>query len=1157
MGLLYNYIGLSALIGFALTLVTLPLQGKLFNIQRKLRRSNIGITDERVKLMNELLQGIKAVKFYAWEEPFSQAVCDIRARELKKRLQVMWVRGTIVSVILGVPVFVAVITFSFYTGVFRGELDAARIFTGIAILNQLRVPMMLLPMVTSRYIDTRLGSKRIERFLDLEDTSNYFRVQPSPSTKQQSDDDKSCSLSLTKSTSVVTNNTYISIVDGEFKWNQFDDNPIKGLSKKGVRHRVRFRLPRRKEKESLSEKSVEPRTADTPPDGRSSVSNADQPSQKKVSKQCSTLRDINIHVETAKLTAIVGLVGSGKSSLFHAILGEMTTVKGVVALAGSVAYASEMAWIFNGSLRENIIFGKDFDKDLFNEVIMASGLEPDIAILPAGDLTAIGEKGINLSSGQKQRVSIARALYAEADVYLFDDPLSALDAQVSQHVFENCISNRGLLLGKLRLLVTNQVHVLPECDHIVFMESGAIRAQGTYNELAMVDSSFKLLISEQRKAVEEAKNEDATATNDEKVVSPDSVTKESDEVVIRDHKGSREVPRTGQCVAAGKALMTSEERKTGNVVPRTYFDYMASMGGIVPFSVSVIFSSAVSASALIVQWWLSFWISEETGENIAGRPIAFYLGIYFTFTIGLVVSAFLMNIFLTWLSIIASKQMHSDMLGSILHAPLTFFDTTPLGRVLSRFSRDMNTVDEQLPVSFEHALNRLIHLLLSYVAIGIVLPPFFAAVAPVTIFYIVLQRFFNRTSLELKRLDAISKSPIYAHFSETLGGLSTLRAYGKQEQFRVENMKRIDLNQRAYFAWIISSRWFLLTLELAGSTLVFAAAVFGVLARNKGYVENIALVLTYAITVTSHLTFSVRSVTELEGYMSSVERVNHYSRKLPQEAESEVEGAVTAEWPANGSIEFEGIEMRYRDSLPLVLKGLNLSVKGGEKIGVVGRTGSGKSSLMMALLRMVEVCGGRIVVDGVDLRAAGLNDVRKKMTIIPQDPVMFSGTIRSNLDPFGESSDSELWSALEKSHIKQFVLKFEKGLDAPVSEYGENLSAGQRQIICLARAMLRKSKILILDEASSSLDMETDRLIQETIRKHFQDATILTIAHRLFSLADYDRIAVMHDGVVIELGSPSELLEVPDGWLSLLVESMGSSAAAHFRRKVSQSIENP
>jgi len=886
---------------------------------------------------------------------------------------------------------------------------------------------------------------------------------------------------------------HIVIENGAFKWGE----PGTALADQ--------KEPEKKKKFKMTNFFKKKKAEETPEDETIA------PETEVVESKRNTLEDINVSMKSGKLTGVVGRVGSGKSSLVSAILGEMQKMEGEVSLNGTVAYVAQTAWIFNDTLKNNILFGKEFDEELYKRAIKVSALEHDIEVLPAGDLTSIGEKGINLSGGQKQRVSIARAVYADRDVYIFDDPLSALDAHVSQTVFDECISNKGALKDRLRLLITNQVHVLPNCDNIVLLEDGRIRNQGTYQKLASEDSSFQEIVNDMSSKEKEKEQKNTT----ESIAETQDVNAAENESTVVSH--------TEESKKEGQKLVKEEDREVGNIKLSSYRKYAVACGGALLFSLVIVFWALVVALGIYAQYWLAYWADQEAlalKTGVQTRGLSFYIGIYSLLGFGFAILLCLRSIAFLKLALRASKKFHSQALASLMRAPMSFFDTTPIGRILSRFSRDVGAVDQMLPQVFSQMLTTVFQLIGSYVLIAIILPPFLGAALPITIGYWFLQRFFNRTSLEVKRLDSISKSPIYAHFSETLSGLSTIRAYKKQESAIGENRGMIDINTRAYFTFIATSRWFSLYLEILGSTLIFFTALFAVLVPMGATPSELGLSLSNVLQVTGILGFTIRSITEVEN------------------------------WPEKGAIEIEDASLRYREGLELVLKGVSVKINPGEKVGVIGRTGSGKSTLMVAILRLVELAGGSIKVDNVNIEKLGLNHVRKSITIIPQDPVLFSGTIRFNLDPFDVHSDTELWDALEKSSMKRFVEEFDGGLDSFVSEYGENMSAGQRQLICLSRALLRKSKILILDEASSSLDAETDRFIQESIRNHMNDATILTIAHRLSTLADYDRIMVMESGYVAEYGTPSELLEKRNSKLTGFVNSLGKHGADQFREIV-------
>jgi ATP-binding cassette, subfamily C (CFTR/MRP), member 1 len=1132
--LLFIYIDVSAIFGLLITVLTIPLQGYLMSIAVRLRTKGVRISDVRVKLVNEVLQGIKSVKAYAWERPFAEQVAETRAQELSNFGRTIIVRSAFSALMFSIPTLIAVVTFTFYAAVFKNPLDPAKVFTGIALLNQLRTPVAMLPLVVNSLIDAKLAKKRIEDYLLLEDTDDYDanvgEFGTSPSSPGM---DKTVRNSSAAS-------AHLQIVDGVFEWGHsagtlHEEAPK--VAKDGLLSKC---IP-----SSKKAKKAAAVVADAASDKAEAEAAAD-------ARRVPFLRDISLNFKSGELIGIVGRVGSGKSSLVQAMLGEMKRVSGSLNLSGSVAYVAQSAWILNASLKENIIFGNTYDDKRYRLALRVSALGPDIAMLPSGDQTAIGEKGINLSGGQKQRVSIARAVYADADIYVFDDPLSALDSHVGQSVFNDCMSKSGVLKSKLRILVTNQLHILPECDRIILMVRGLIKKMDVYENM-FDDAAFRELNDEVQTRSDEGV-EDSTA--------PSAVNNTSGSIKELS-KAASDGRSPGESAAdndaldianrakTGGTLMQTEERETGHVSLKAYYHYALACGGVTLFTTAILINIVAVTLSVLTNWWLVYWTDNAPKGN---HSSAFYLGIYFGLGFLFAFLTFARSAFFLRLALRASKSLHARMLNSVLRAPMSFFDTTPIGRVLSRFSRDVNAVDQLLPDSFGTVLFTLLNLISSYVYIGTVLPLFIAFAVPVTFVYYALQRFYNRTAIELKRLDSISKSPIYANFSETLGGLSTIRAYRKQNQFRMDNVKMIDINQRAFFLTIASNQWFSLYLEVFGSLLVFATAVLAVLTRGGNSPKSssaIGLGLTYALQVTGILGYTIRSITDLETYMNSVERLNYYGQQLPQEAPAvSKEGVISCDWPRQGEIEFRDVEVRYREGLDVVLKGISVKVRGGEKVGVVGRTGSGKSTLMLALLRLVEVSGGVISVDGVDLSTVGLDDVRSRMTIIPQDPVCYAGSIRFNLDPFGVYSEPELWDALGKSHLREFVQEFEGGLDETVAENGDNISGGQRQMICLTRALLRRSRVLIMDEASANLDPVSDALVQGSIEEHMGGATILTIAHRLWTLVKCDRVLVMSGGVAREYDAPEVLLAQPDSELRFLVDAMGAEAAGSFRTLV-------
>eukprot|EP00183_Erythrolobus_madagascarensis_P000582 CAMPEP_0185848574 /NCGR_PEP_ID=MMETSP1354-20130828/3399_1 /TAXON_ID=708628 /ORGANISM="Erythrolobus madagascarensis, Strain CCMP3276" /LENGTH=1448 /DNA_ID=CAMNT_0028548985 /DNA_START=55 /DNA_END=4401 /DNA_ORIENTATION=+ len=1146
-GLLYNYIGPSSLIGLAFTFITIPLQGKLLKWQTGIVRKNTAITDRRVKITNEVLQGIKAVKFYAWERPFGREVEKVRENELNNLRKTITLKAMFLMILFAIPALVAVITFAFYIGVFGNDLDPSRIFTALSLLNNLRVPLMMFPFVVNSLIESRISVKRLERFLGLEETEDYARASDSSAehhgalSKLKETDDETAESAEEKQEDVMRKATQprvglIEMKNGEFTWGARGTVQLSESQKKSKKEK------KGKKKPPFSKKKVS-----TAAGGGSDGNVNGEDGEEEEVEVGPVLRDISLKCRPGELTVVVGRVGSGKSSLVQAMLGEIKKLSGEVVVHGSVAYVPQTAWIFNGTLQDNILFGEAMDDERYAQALLVSSLEADLDVLPGADMTAIGEKGINLSGGQKQRVSIARAVYAAADVYVMDDPLSALDPHVGKAVFDQCLSKRGVLRHTTRVLVTNQLQYVPDADQVIWLENGQVKMQGTYRQLMSTEEEFVKLMAESNGEDNNALAEAEAALVSESQQNRDAAREQE----LRHINTTRLMQKVSTNMKRRDTLMSKEDRNTGSIGMRSYLDYMKATGGYVLFTALLVFFAFTTAIGVINNWWLSFW-SEQEATNPGRYSLAFYLGIYFMLAIGFAILTFIRTVLFLFAALRASRTIHSRCYNSVTHAPMEFFDTTPIGRIIARFSRDVAGLDTQVPQSWQQFLNTTLNLLSSYILVAVITPLFIVVAVPVGAGYFALQRFYNRTNLETKRLDSISKSPIYAHFSETLGGLSSIRAYRKQNRFRDVNIGAINGNHRAYFAQIASNRWFSMWLEILGSTLIFFAALFGVLGKGRIYSGLVGLSLTYALQVTSFLGFTVRSITELEAQMNAVERLEFYANKVPQEAPYIIEDKrPPTGWPSLGAVAFKDLKLRYRKDLDLVLKGVSLDIGSGTKVGIVGRTGAGKSSLMVAMLRLVEPTSGTIVVDDLDITTIGLEDLRTRITIIPQDPVMFSGSIRFNLDPFKEFDDPRLWDVLEKAHLKSFVSSLEGGLDGLVSEYGENLSAGQRQLICLARALLRKPRVLIMDEATSSVDHETDQMIQDTVREEFADATILTIAHRLWTIADYDQVLVMDNGVVGEYGPPSVLLENPDGFLTSMVSALGAAQSQTFRSMVS------
>ncbi|KAG4074217.1 hypothetical protein HA402_015520 [Bradysia odoriphaga] len=984
---LWDILGVAVIAGLVVMLLSLPLNGYVANKLKHYQVKQMTRKDERVKLMNETLSGIKVLKLYAWEMSFQEMIQAVRNREVKVILQAAYMNAAWVSIV------------------------------------------------------------RINKFLNSEDLD--------PEAVQHLKDENA-----------------LKIEDATFSW-EGDD---------------------------------------------------------------AVLKSINISVGKGSLAAVVGPVGSGKSSLISSILGETVKKSGTLNTDGTMAFVAQQAWIQNATLKDNILFGRPFDSAWYNKVIDACALTPDIKMLPGGDQTEIGEKGINLSGGQKQRVALARAVYSEAEIYLLDDPLSAVDSHVGKHIFEQVIGPNGILAGKTRLLITHGISYLPFVDTIYVMSHGEITENGRYDKLIAQKGAFADFIiehlsgmedDEELKEIKEALTPSVTGSIIfERAISVRSSDTKMKRASIRSSKrgGGKKKSLTDMNIIKpaddGRVLIQKEESATGSVGIGVYIRYFKSVGSLFSF-VMLVGAIGNQAFSIYSNIWLSDWANDKNSTIPATRDL--YLGVYgalgFLQIITLCATSFAMAVG----CIYAARNLHDNLLNQTMRLPMAFFDTTPLGRIVNRFSRDVDVVDNILPQIIRFWIIMMFNTLAVFIVISIQTPIFMAVAVPIFILYYLMQAFYVATSRQLKRIESVTRSPVYSHFGETITGQSTIRAYNAESRFILDSEYRVDFNQKCTYPSIVANRWLGVRLELIGGLVIFFAALFAVLSRDTISGGEVGLSISYALQITLVLSLLVRMTAEVETNIVANERMEEYSNEK-KEAEW-VTKHVDPKWPANGEVKFIDYQVRYRENLDLVLKGVTFDIRGGEKVGIVGRTGAGKSSLTLALFRIIEAAGGKITIDGLDISDMGLHSLRSRLTIIPQDPVLFSGTLRMNIDPFNAYTDDDVWQALELAHLKSYAKDLDKGLLFEVAEGGENLSVGQRQLVCLARALLRKTKVLILDEATAAVDLETDDLIQKTIRSQFKECTVLTIAHRLNTIMDSDKVLVLDKGQVAEFASPQSLLD--------------------------------
>lgn len=1064
---LWLELGPSVLAGLAVMVLMVPINGLLATKARKIQVENMKFKDKRLKIMNEILNGIKILKLSAWEPSFQAQVEDIREQELVVMRKFAYLTSVSFFIFSSAPALISLATFAVFVGVSSDNvLTAEKAFTSISLFNILRFPMAMLPMLIASIVQTTVSTKRLEKFLGGEDLERDI-VRHDPSF-----------------------NSAVSICDGSFTW----------------------------------EREAEP-----------------------------VLRNVSLDIKPGRLVAVVGAVGSGKSSLMSALLGEMYSTKGFVNIQGSLAFVPQQAWIQNATLKDNILFGTLYEEERFQEVIGACALAPDLELLPGGILTEIGEKGINLSGGQKQRVSLARASYSQADIYLLDDPLSAVDSHVGKHLFDKVIGPNGLLKDKTRILVTHGVSFLPYVDEIVVLVNGVVSEIGSYKSLRASRGAFSEFLdtyAKEQSNQTHSKSDHCQDTADVELIperedtQPDSPLEDTVSVTLKRENSIRRSLRRGSVrlrknsslrksegdeFKKGQRLIEKEAMETGQVKFSMYLQYLRAMGW--GYVAMVLLTYIIQNFAFIGQnLWLSDWTNDATKDyNITNITYPAWdmdtrVGVFGALGVIQGLFVFLGTLLMANASVAASRILHSRLLNNILRVPMVFFDTTPIGRVVNRFAKDIFTVDEAIPQSIRSWLMCLLGVLATLFVICLATPLFIIIIIPLAVVYYFVQRFYVATSRQLRRLDSVSRSPIYSHFGETVSGLSVIRAYGHQERFLKHNEITMDENIKSVYPWIVSNRWLAIRLEFLGNLVVFFSALFAVISRHDLDSGLVGLSISYALNVTQTLNWLVRMTSELETNIVAVERVSEYA-ELKNEAEWVTDTRPPEKWPEAGRLQFENYKVRYRPELDLVLHGITCDISSTEKIGIVGRTGAGKSSLTNCLFRIIEAAEGRILIDNVDIATIGLHDLRNGLTIIPQDPVVFSGTLRMNLDPFDKFSDEEIWTVLELSHLKDYVAGLDKKLQHEVAEGGENLSVGQRQLLCLARALLRKSRILILDEATAAVDLETDDLIQTTIREAFSSCTVLTIAHRLHTIMDSSRVMVLDAGKIVEFDSPSNLLE--------------------------------
>uniref|UniRef100_A0A674ELT9 Multidrug resistance-associated protein 4 n=1 Tax=Salmo trutta TaxID=8032 RepID=A0A674ELT9_SALTR len=1063
--LLWYEIGPSCLAGVAVLVLLLPLQtmfGKLFG---SLRSKTSALTDNRICTMNEVVSGIRIIKMYAWEKPFSALVNDVRREEISKIMSSSYLRGLNMASFFAASKIIVFITFAVYV-LLGNTISASRVFVAVSLYGAIKITVTLFfPQAIEKVFETIISIRRIKNFLLLDEIER-------PNMRFTLEEKKDAS---------------VEIKDLICYWDKCLDTP--------------------------------------------------------------SLQNLSLTVKSEQLVAVIGPVGSGKSSLLSAILGELPHDKGVLRVKGQLTYTSQQPWVFPGTIRSNILFGKELHPQKYEKVLRACALKRDMELLPDGDLTVIGDRGATLSGGQKARVNLARAVYQDADIYLLDDPLSAVDAEVGRHLFEQCIC--GILKNKPRILVTHQLQYLQAVDQILVLKEGHVVARGTYSELQHSGVNFTSLLKRDEEEEPQTNNNHSVVKH---AFSQNSISSQNSEV---SHTSSMHSVKDGAeqvlcpCLLPVQTI-AEESRSEGNIGASLYFKYLNAGASILVMLGTVLLSliaevlthpecQAVNVTILPSTWKNRVTV-DKSPSLCSGLTLA---SVIFGFARSLVMFNVLVK---------AAQSLHNRMFNSILRTPVRFFDVNPIGRILNRFSKDISQLDSMLPNTFVDFSQSILQNIGVVVVAASVMPWILIPVVPLLIIFLFLRRYFLQTSRDVKRLESTTRSPVFSHLSSSLQGLWTIRAFRAEERFQNTFDAHQDLHSESWFLFLVTSRWFALRLDGICAAFVTVTA-FGCLFLRDGLEAGaVGLVLSYAVTLLGNFQWTIRQSAEMENMMTSVERVVEYT-ELESEAPWETQKRPPPEWPSQGLITFDRVSFSYSSDGPVVLKDMKAMFRPKEKVGIVGRTGAGKSSLVSALFRLAEP-EGRIYIDGVLTSEIGLHDLRQKMSIIPQDPVLFTGTMRKNLDPFSQHTDEDLWNALQEVQLKSVVEELPNKMETVLAESGSNFSVGQRQLVCLARAVLRKNRILIIDEATANVDPRTDELIQKTIRDKFRECTVLTIAHRLNTIIDSDRILVLGAGMIQEFDEPYVLLQNQESALYRIVQQTGKAEAASLLESAKQAYMN-
>ncbi|GIY19081.1 multidrug resistance-associated protein 5 [Caerostris extrusa] len=1094
-------LGLFCLVGVAVFIITYIFQFVISYISAHYQKKTVEATDERVSLMSEFLSNVKLIKLYAWEKHLIEGVRGSRITEKSYIEKVQYLRSVSLSIASLTSVMATIFTLLAYT-LFGFDITPAEAFTLVMVNSIASHGIRTLPMCVKAIVNGHVALKRLQTILHLEEKENYTvvpnRLDVAVSASKATLDWEQIVPTMAMN-GLKSNKGQVNLIIAENDKNIGDDI----TSNTALVNTLQ------------SETGLPP-----------------------------ALTDVTFTLTRGKLIGVCGSYASGKSSLIAALLGQMRLLKGQIAVRGSIAYVPQQPWILNSTLRENILFGQLFSSKkvhdiilfIYYEAVYACGLPEDIAALPAGDQTELGETGANISGGQRQRISLARAQYADKDLYLLDDPLSSVDNQIGKHIFHHCI--KGALKDKSILLVTHQLQYLQECDSILFMRDGSVVEQGTHEELMANDSeyaSFVQMMSKDDNLREEI-------VEDRKSLSPDEdLTPSHSRLNSPTLSSVSDLDETDACCDG--QLTEEEQTKTGSISYNTYVSYIIAAGGFIVCALVLVWFILQAVSIEFSKYWLSYWLSQGDGNqtfqsvytvngteapphfeavSISEHPhVEHYQLVYGLSVVAMLAASLILGYLFTKTTLRASSSMHDKLLQKVIRSPLHFFDITPTGRILNIFTHDVDEIDTQVPSVMVILLQRYSSLVLTLLLVVIVYHWFAIPLVVLGAIFLFLQKLFKSTMRDLKRFENVSRSPVFSHVAATVKGLSTIRAYEKQEDFFDRFTTLVDNHASPRYLYYSSMRWLGIRMDLLCLLITLITILFVLYLRDQVNPAFAALALVLVLQLSGLYQYIVRLGCELESRFTSVERIQSYVEDLESEAPAVIDKMrPSPDWPTRGHIAFKDVKMRYRPGLPLVLKGLTFEIEHQEKIGIVGRSGAGKSSLGAVLFRLVELSSGTITIDGINIEELGLEDLRSRMSVIPQDPVLFHGSIRYNLDPLNEFEDEMLWKVLAEVDMKSK----NGGLDSIVVEGGNNFSVGEKQLLCMARALLRQSKVVLLDEATAAVDNETDRFIQKAINQVFANSTVLTIAHRLATVANCDKVMVLSEGKIVEFDQPTVLL---------------------------------